>query len=141
MREEFIAGIKAHLGIDDSLIEYCEADVRYIYGNGAQAATCLGFFREMDVPIRGLLTLPGYERPRLKGYWGRLLGSVEAIAVMSLTAEQLADAAVLIASPRESYSAARTFLEHIGFNHIYTCAWERNQYLRDICLDVFEESN
>ena len=137
MREELIEQIRAHPGIDDSILAYCcEEQTRYIYGNGAQAATCLAFFREMDVPVHGVLGLPGYELPKLSGYWGRLLRSAEIVLVTELTERQRADAAVLIASPRESYGAARAFLERTGFRHIYTCAWERNQYLRDICTGL-----
>ena len=141
MKAGFAERIRAHTGIDDSLIEYCAAaGRRYIYGNGAQAATCLGFFREMEVPIDGLLTLPGYEMPELKGYWGRLLRAANTIPVTGLTVEQCATSSVLIASPRESYPAARVMLEQMGFQNIYTCAWKRNQCLRDICMAYFEEN-
>lgn len=139
MRDAYVEKIKAHPGIDDSLIEFCQSTgKRYLYGNGPQAATCLGFFREMEVPIHGILTLPGYDVPRLKGYWGRMLNSVPAVFITELFSEEIGEAAVLIASPRESHADARVFLERVGFRHIYTCTWNRNQYIRDICMDVSE---
>lgn len=141
MKGIYATRIREHSGIDNEILEYMEdSKTRFIYGNGAQAATCLDFFQEMEVAVQGILTLPGYEMPQLKGWWGQLLKQTATIDITELTEEQIHTAAVLMTVPREHYDTARVFLERMGFCHIYTCCWDRNQYLRDICLDVFEEN-
>ena len=140
VKECFVERIRMHEGIDNAILEYlCSSWKRFIYGNGQQAATCLGFFREMGVEIHGVLALPGYEMPRLKGFWGEMLVSAKTVDITDLSASGIGEAAVLLAVSRSRYDAARVFLQEAGFRHIYTCCWDRNQYLRDICMDVFEE--
>ncbi len=136
MNEKAVALIKGHEGIDSGILEFLQGNgPRYIYGNGEQAAVCIGFFRDLDVDIDGILFPPGYDTlSHLNGWWGKALDSVPRISFHQVS--DVEKARVLMAIPREDYDAAEEFLKHQGFKSIYTCCWKRNQYLRDICMEL-----
>ncbi len=138
MKDAYIERIRNHPGIKDTLLEYAlYPGERYIYGMGEQAATCLGFFREMQVEICGILTLPGYDMARHKGYWGRMLSDTRTVDFTEIAHRE--EIAVLLAIPRSSYGAACECLHRLGIERVFTCDWEHNQYLRDICASVRNE--
>lgn len=113
---------------------------RYIYGNGTQAATCIGFFKDLDVQIDGVLQLPGYEMPDRKGFWGRMLSSVRVQYIDELDDKTRQNCSVLVAVPQNSISRSIRLLKSFGFNNIHICGWKRNQVVRDICLQVWDKS-
>jgi len=132
--------IKSHTGIDNRILDYLSGSrERFIYGIGAQAAVCLGLFREMEVPIEGALLPAGIEVSPMRGYWGRMIDTANLVPISKLTQRQIADAAVLITTPKDTYQEVTAYLKLCGFQSIFTCAWGRNQYLRDICIDRYAE--
>ena len=138
MKQEYIDLIRKHPDVDNQVLEFlCSNRKKYIYGNGAQTATCIALFREMDVTIDGVICLPGYEMPERKGYWGDIFRTVSQISLEKIVERDLDSICVLITVPREHYEEAESLLERIGFKNVYTCAWKRNQILRDICLSEF----
>lgn len=75
-------------------------------------------------------------RQRLKGYLGELLRKANAKSMLELPPKERAEARVLLTIPGEEYGAAQEMLEVLGYQHIYRCAWKRNDVLKQICYDV-----
>lgn len=138
-REQCIEEIKRSEHISDEIIGFIKSShKKYIYGNGLQAGECLRIFREMGVPIEGILLPPGGQKSSLSGYWGELLARTPAYG-LDIISEEKEKIDVLLAIERTSYVGAEKMLKTFGFHNLYTCCWDRNLYMKQICYTLYKE--
>ncbi len=140
MDKRVLTAIANSKEIRKSFVDFCQNEgLKFLYGNGEQTATVLSFLRQLDVKVDGCLTLPGYQSPILKGFWGDMLKTVNTCNFSSLDRKVRKEASVLMTVPREHYFESRELLIELGFEKVYGCDWERNQIIRDILNDERRE--
>ena len=126
--------IQSSLVIDDSIIPFIVDDnLKYVYGNGLQAAVCIQIFRDLGIEIQGLVLPPGIEKAMHKGYWGELLKK-QKITRFDVMPE---DAYILLAIPRQEYKSAKILL--CGMGRLFECCWEHNSDMNEVCWKVNEK--
>lgn len=122
--------------IDDEIIGYLTSShKKYIYGNGLQVAECLRIFREMGVALEGIVLPSGAQKCELSGYWGELMCRTRAYTLEQIGADK-ESVDILLAIDRSGYDSAKEILDALGFTNVYTCCWERNLYMKQICYHV-----
>ena len=109
---------------------------KFLFGAGTQAAVCLAVFRDMGLPVAGLLLDAAGEKERLQGYWGRLLRRQPLYRIDDFPFAHDA-CGVLLTVPSALYAAAGRRLRDAGFRHVCGCAWGSNMNLKNICLEVY----
>ncbi|MDL2216668.1 hypothetical protein LJB81_02900 [Desulfovibrio sp. OttesenSCG-928-M14] len=111
---------------------------KYLFGAGAQAAVCLAMFRDMDLPVAGLLLGVTGDKEKLEGYWGRLLRKSPLYRLDAFPFPK-DNCDILLTVDAARYAASEIHLRNMGFAHIYGCAWGSNMNIKNICLDLYQE--
>lgn len=137
MFEEYIERIRKSPYIDNEIMTYITSEnKKFIYGVGLQASVCLGIFRDMDLKIEGIILPNGSEIARFNGYWGELLSNVNKYILDEFNWNK-SNVDILLAIDRNRYTSAKQILYKQGFENIYTCCWERNIYMKEICYEIY----
>ncbi|GHV84115.1 hypothetical protein AGMMS50212_14550 [Spirochaetia bacterium] len=138
MFDKYVDLIKNSECIDNTIINFiCSPHNKYIWGNGLQVAVCLGIFRDMNVPINGILLDDGMVVQKCKGYWEQQLRKVTSVWLSDFIDDKT-NSDILIAVPSEMQLSAINRLKQHGFLYIYTCCWKHNSDFREICYSVYE---
>lgn len=124
--------------IDDEIIGFLDSShKKYVYGSGLQASVCLGIFRDMKVKIDGLVMPLGANKERLSGFWGENLLRAKECSLNEIL-EDRDNCDIILCIDRNTYSEAIEFLNGLGIRNVYTCCWERNIYMKEICYKLYE---
>ena len=133
-----ISTIKRNPQVSEDVIEFFESPrPKYIYGADVQASVCLGMFRDMKLPIYGLVADASAQKGRLKGYWGELLRKTPLYRTYELPDKEHCD--LLLTVDRSLYKVCIKMLTQEGFEHIYVCDWGSNTNIKEACLSVYLE--
>ena len=114
-----------------------DAGIKYIYGNGIQAAVVCGIMIDACINFNGVVLPPGSERKILLGYWERIMKKVNILSFSEFLNIVDNDSVILMACDRKEYDIVQRILNDAGYFHVIGCDWTHNSDLIEANYDAW----